>query len=60
MKKCPSYKSETLPRQSRIVLRELRRNQIAKRVTEAEHNYNAGNVARGTVNDLKREFEDFS
>ncbi len=33
-------------------IHEMRRNEIAERVKEAEHNYNAGNVTTGTVNDL--------
>ena len=33
-------------------IHEMRRNEIAERVKEAEHNVNAGNVTTGTVNDL--------
>ena len=33
-------------------IHELRRNQIAERVKEAEENYNAGNTIAGKVDDL--------
>lgn len=35
-------------------IHEVRRNEIAKRAKEAEHNYNIGKVTSGTVNDLMK------
>ena len=38
-------------------IHELRRNQIAERAEEAEHNYRTGKVTSGTVDDLMRSLD---